>query len=169
MKYEKDRISLCRSCEVGITLIELLVVIAIASVVLALVFPAVGAGMSGLNLRASARKVVGAVHYARGKAIHMQEPYLLLVNQKGGVIVVSDLYGHERYEYILPEQVEIDEITGDLLPGQFGELATSIRRFEFQPDGMVPPIDLTLAITGRRVRIITDALTGSAKIVEANL
>lgn len=142
---------------------------AIASVVLALVFPAVGAGMSSLELQASARKVIGAVHYAREKAIHAQEPYLLLVNQKSREIAVSDLTGHERYEYILPEQVEISEITGDFLLSQFGEPTTSIRRFEFQPDGMVPPLSLTLAVNGRMVRIIIDPLTGSAKIAEANL
>src|SRR3970040_653003 len=75
----------------GITLLEMLVVVALASVLLAVVFPSVGAGLRTLELRSAAQRLAASARYARDQAVHRQRFYELEIDAEAGTVSVGDL------------------------------------------------------------------------------
>src|SRR5690242_16250986 len=86
----------------GVTLMEMLVVIALASILLAIVFPAVGSGLGTLELRSAATRLAAAVRYARDQAVYKQKTYELQIERGNGVIAVREWSGESSQSFTLP-------------------------------------------------------------------
>ena len=155
--------------ELGVTLLELLVVTALASVALALVFPSVGAGISGLELQSAARNVAAAVRFAREQAVYRQRPYHLEIRRAEKTIAVTDAQGNERREFALPDAVALAEIAPAESASGTAGADSDTRRFIFYPNGAVPRIEVSLNSANRVLRIVSDPLTGSAKVEDQGL
>ena len=144
----------------GVTLLDLLVVAALASILLALVFPSIRAGMATVSLRSSAQRVAAAAKFARDQAIYRQRAFELEIDKNAGTIAVVDTAGETR-SFKLSESVRI----GDILPREpAGD--SDIRRFLFSPDGSSVAFEITLENSRRRVQIATDPLTGFPKVTD---
>ena len=147
----------------GVTLLELLVVVALASILLAVVFPSVGTGLSGLELSGAARRVASAARYARDEAVRRRSRFELDVDSSSGSITVVDLESGasaaRRFE--LPASVRIEHV----LPQEQGS-TTGPRRFLFTPDGAAPQFQIVLANQRRQITVMNDALTGAATVSE---
>ena len=144
----------------GVTLLELLVVIALASIMLALVFPAVGAGLRTLELRSAAQRLAAAARYARDQAIHRQRFYELEIDAAGGTISVEDLERTARRSFALPPSVHIEKISPEETAG------SSRRSFLFSPDGGSPAFEIVLGNERRQVSVRSNPLTGFPKVTE---
>lgn len=144
----------------GVTLLELLVVVALASILLALVFPAVGAGLRTLELRSAAQRLATAARYARDQAIHRQRFYELEIDAAGGTISVGDLERTARRSFELPASVRVEKI----LPEETAD--GSPRRFLFAPDGSSPAFEIVLGNERRQVAVRSNPLTGFPKVTE---
>jgi general secretion pathway protein H len=146
----------------GVTLMEMLVVIALASILLALVFPAVGSGLGTLELRSAATRLAAAARYARDQAVYRQRTYQLIIDSGAPAsVAVAELNGVDQKQYELPGSVRVAEV----LPVEQGSRAT-IRRFYFFPDGAAPEFQVSLASRSRQMTVIADPLTGTAKVVD---
>ena len=145
----------------GVTLMEMLVVIALASILLAIVFPAVGSGLGGLELRAAATRVAAAARYARDQAVYRRQPFQLVIDGAAGSVSVSRLNEEDARRYEFPASVRVESV----LPAETGS-PSKVRRFFFFPDGAAPQFEVTLANARRRLVVAGDPLTGTAKVVE---
>ena len=149
----------------GVTLLELIVVVAIASVLLAVVFPSVGAGLRTLELRSAAQRVAASARYARDQAVHRQRFYELEIDAEAGTVTVMDFEGESRRSFELPATVRIEKI----LPEEEGltRFATREgrpRRFLFSPDGNAPAFEIVLANERRQAAVRSNPLTGLARV-----
>ena len=144
----------------GVTLTEMLVVIAIASILLAVVFPAVGSGLRTLELRSAATRLAIAARYARDQAVHRQRTFQLAVDSGRRVVEIGDVDGSTPRRYELPESVRIARV----LPA--AQTEESLQRFLFLPDGAAPEFRIVLANDRRELAVVGDALTGTARVEE---
>jgi len=145
----------------GVTLMELLVVIALASILLAIVFPAVGSGLGTLELRSAATRVAAIARHARDQAVYRQKTMQMEINSEAGTVSVADLEGGGQQRYEFPDTVHVQEV----LPSE-DAAASRTRRFFFFPDGAAPEFQVILSNTRRQLTVVGDALTGTAKVVE---
>ncbi|MBI4465016.1 MAG: GspH/FimT family pseudopilin [Acidobacteria bacterium] len=143
----------------GVTLLELLVVIALVSLLVAVVFPSVGAGLRTLELRSSAQRVAVAARFARDQAIHRQRFFQLEIDSQKKTVSVLDVAEGQRRSFELPTSVHVEKI----LPEEQGRLSTT-RQFVFSPDGAVPQFQVVLGNQSRQVTVAADALTGFPKV-----
>ena len=155
--------------DAGVTLLELLVVIVLSSVLLAVVFPSVGAGLRTLELRSAAQRLAASARYAREQAIHRQRFYELEIDAEAGTISVGDLErngpalagsAQARRSFELPATVRVERIS----PEESG--GASRRRFLFSPDGAAPAFEIVLGNDRRQVVVTSDPLTGFPRIAE---
>ena len=142
----------------GVTLLELLIVMALASILLALVFPSLRAGMGTLELRSSAQRLAAAAKFARDQSIYRQRPFQLEIDGEAGTISVIDSGGGSS-SFQLPAGVRVETI----LP-QEPDSPSRTRSFLFTADGSSAPFQVVLENTRRRVAVATDPLTGFPKI-----
>jgi general secretion pathway protein H len=157
-----------RACNArGVTLVELLVVVSLATVALALVVPSVRAGLAGLELRSSARKLAAAISYARAAAMRSQRPYLLEIEPTRRSISAGGADSSARRTLQLPEDVELS-IAGN----EPGTSAAGARedgqpvRYIVYPDGALPGFRVRLTNARRQITVETDALTGMPRVIE---
>ena len=155
----------------GVTLLELLVVAALASILLAVVFPSIRAGLGTLELRSSARRLAAAARYARDQAVHRQRGFQLEIDTASGTISVTDIdvniddsgqtrrAGRRSFE--LPPAVRV----GTIRPGET-DAASGTRRFLFSPDGDSDPFEIVLENPRRQVQVSIDSLTGFPKVTD---
>ena len=146
--------------EQGVTLLELLVVVALASILLALVFPSVGAGLRTLELRSAAQRLAASARYARDQAIHRQRFYELEIDAAAGTVSVGDLEQTARRSFELPASVRVERISPEEANG------SSRRRFLFSPDGYTAAFQIVLGNERRQVAITSNPLTGFPKVAE---
>ena len=155
----------------GVTLLELLVVAALASILLAVVFPSIRAGLGTLELRSSARRLAAAARYARDQAVHRQRFFQLEIDTVSGTISVTDIDVNTddagqtrragRRSFELPPAVRV----GTIRPGET-DAASGIRRFLFSPDGDSDPFEIVLENPRRQVQVSIDSLTGFPKVTD---
>jgi type II secretion system protein H len=153
----------------GVTLLELLVVVALASILLAVVFPSVGAGLRTLELRSAAQQLAASARYAREQAIHRQRFYELEIDAEAGTISVGDLArngpalagsAQARRSFELPATVRVERISPEERD------SPPRRRFLFSPDGGAPAFEIVLGNDRRLVVVTSDPLTGFPKVTE---
>lgn len=149
----------------GVTLLELLVVVALASVLLAVVFPSVGAGLRTLELRSAAQRLAASARYAREQAVHRQRFYELEIDVEAGIVTVTDFSGESRRSFELPASVRVERILPEEIP-RLRAREGRPRRFLFSPDGNAPAFEIVLGNDRRQAAVRSNPLTGFPRVVE---
>ena len=150
----------------GVTLLELVVVVALASVLLAVVFPSVGAGLRTLELRSAAQRLAASARYARDQAVHRQRFYELEIDAEAGTVTVADFAGESRRSFALPASVRVERILPEEAVGAARSRSgkESPRRFVFSPDGNAPAFEIVLGNDRRQAAVRSNPLTGFARV-----
>ena len=145
----------------GITLLELLVAMAIAGMIMSISFPAVTAGLEGIRLQGTARRVGAFLNVARGQADRDQLPVELQIDLDRNRMSASSADGKWERTLELAEGVRLAAVW----PAVEG---TGVRRFIVIPGVPGPSfrLDLTSA-RGRSLAVSVDPLTGTPQIEEA--
>ena len=146
-------------------------VAALASILLAVVFPSIRAGLGTLELRSSARRLAAAARYARDQAVHRQRFFQLEIDTVSGTISVTDIDVNTddagqarragRRSFELPPAVRV----GTIRPSE-ADAASGTRRFLFSPDGDSDPFEIVLENPRRQVQVSIDSLTGFPKVTD---
>jgi len=152
MNYSRDK---------GFTLLELLIVVLVIALVLAVSYPSLSRGSTALHLRATARDVLNTFRYAREKAVTEQTGMVVTVDREKQELILSDSLGDGSRSYILSQDVKIQRMA---LAGT--EVLESSMIIRFLPNGSSDSAEVLLrSDTGSQLRIITDPITGGARIL----
>ena len=145
------------AAQAGFTLIELLVVTVIMVLAYSLAAPLVSSGVSGTELKASARQLAAGLRKARSEAIARRQETVLTVDVEGRRFQLS---GDQRI-YRLPKNVEVKLFTAqsELTNANTG----SIRFF---PDGGSTGGRITLVANQRQYAVDVNWLTGQVAILD---
>ncbi len=149
-----------RSRDQGFTLLELLMVVLVVALVLAMSYPSLSRGSSSLHLKAASRDILNTFRYAREKAVTEQTGMMVTVDREKRELVLSDSVGDGVRRYLMPQDVEIHRIS---LAGT--EIMQGPLVVRFLPNGSSDNAEVLLeSSTGSFLRIITDPMTGGARI-----
>lgn len=144
----------------GFSLLELLVVVLVLGLVLAVAYPSLSRTTSTLHLRTAARDVLNTFRYARERAIAEQKTMVVTVDREQRTFRLSDDLGDGGRTYALPKDVKIRRLT--VGRDEVAEDSVSVR---FLPNGSAGKAEVALgAETGGTLRVITDSITGGARI-----
>jgi general secretion pathway protein H len=139
----------------GFTLLELLLVLTIIVIAYAVAAPRMSGGVSGVELKSSARKVAAGLRQARNIAVGQRKEAVLQVDLDRRLFRLTG----EEHDYALPEQVDLKLYTAQ--QELVGEKLGSIRFF---PDGSSTGGRVTVAAGERKYDIDVDWLTGRVDI-----
>ena len=141
----------------GFTIIELLVVMVIMALAYTLASPMISSGVSGAELKASARQIAAGLRKARSDAISRRQESVLTLDLATRQF---QLTGDARV-YRLPPSVAVKVFTAqsELVGGTAG----SIRFF---PDGGSTGGRITLSANARNYDVDINWLTGQVVIIE---
>lgn len=141
----------------GFTLIELLVVVVIMAMAYALTAPMVSSGVSGTELKASARQLAAGLRKARSDAVSRRHESVLTVDVEGRQFQLS---GDPRI-YRLPKSVVVQLFTAEseLINGNTGAI-------RFFPDGGSTGGRVTVSSHGRQYGVDINWLTGQVSILD---
>ncbi len=141
----------------GFTIIELLVVMVIMAMAYTLAGPMVSSGVSGTELKASARQLAAGLRKARSDAIARRQESTVTVDVENHQFQLS---GDPRV-YRLPKSVAVKLFTAqsELVGGAAG----SVRFF---PDGGSTGGRITLSANARNYDVDIDWLTGQVAILD---
>ncbi len=141
----------------GFTIIELLVVMVIMAMAYTLASPMITAGVSGTELKASARQLAAGLRKARSEAISRRREAVLTVDVEGHQFQLS---GDQRV-YHLPKSVAVKLFTAqsELVNGTTGAI-------RFFPDGGSTGGRITLSAHERNYDVDINWLTGQVVIID---
>jgi general secretion pathway protein H len=143
--------------QAGFTLIELLVVLVIMAMAYALASPMISSGVSGTELKASARQLAAGLRKARSDAVSRRRESALTLNVEGHQFQLS---GDQRV-YRLPASVSIKLFTAQ------SELANNTTgSIRFFPDGGSTGGRITVASHDRKYDVDINWLTGQVSILD---
>ncbi len=144
----------------GFTLLELVIVVLVIALVLAVSYPSLSRGSAALHLRAAGRDVLNAFRYAREKAVTEQTGMRVTVDPQKQELVLTDDLGDGGRRYAPPSDVKIRRIA---LGGN--EIVDGSMVVRFLPNGSSDHAEVLLrSDTGSLLRVITDPITGGARI-----
>ena len=141
----------------GVTLLELLIVLTLMGIIVAIVLPTFGGGVSTTALKSAAREVAAGLRYARGQAIAQRTEALLVLDVDARTFTLPpDIQLHR-----LPERLELKLYTAqrDLVSDKVGAI-------RFFPDGGSTGGRITLAAGERKYDVDVDWLTGRVTILD---
>ena len=143
--------------QAGFTLIELLVVLVIMAMAYTLAAPMVFSGVSGTELKASARQLAAGLRKARSEAIARRHETVMLVDVEGHNFQLS---GDQRV-YRLPKSVAVQLFTAqsELVGGSAGAV-------RFFPDGGSTGGRITVTSRDRKYEVDINWLTGQVAILD---
>ena len=141
----------------GFTIIELLVVMVIMALAYTLASPMISSGVSGAELKASARQIAAGLRKARSEAISRRQESVLTVDLAAHQFQLS---GDPRV-YRLPKSVAVKLFTAqsELVGGTAGAI-------RFFPDGGSTGGRVTLSANARYYDVDINWLTGQLVIIE---
>jgi general secretion pathway protein H len=144
----------------GFTLLELIIVVLVISLALAVTYPAMSRGSTSIRLRSTARDILNTFRTAREKAVTEQTGMRVMVDQKKQELVLSDDFGGGARRYRLPDDVRIQRVVSGGMEITEGPLFV-----RFLPNGSAENAEVLLeSKTGGHLRIVTDPMTGGARI-----
>nr|WP_295771937.1 GspH/FimT family pseudopilin [Rhodoferax sp.] len=143
--------------QAGFTLIELLVVLVIMAMAYTLAAPMISSGVSGTELKASARQLAAGLRKARSEAIAHRRESVLLVDLDAHQF---QLTGDQRV-YRLPKSVAIQLFTAqsELVNGNAGAV-------RFFSDGGSTGGRITVTARDRKYDVDINWLTGQVVILD---
>ena len=141
----------------GFTLIELLVVLLIMGALITLAPAAFHRIAPGLEMKAAARQVAGAMRQARGQAIRDNREAVVLIDTERNVYRL----GQDARVYELNPALEVSLVTA-----ASERLDDTRGRIRFFPDGTSTGGRVTLSRNDRKFDITVDWLTGLVAISE---
>lgn len=141
----------------GFTLIELLVVLLIIGAAYSLAAPLVFSGMTGTELKSSARQLAAGLRKARSEAVARGRETVLILDVAEHRFRLS---GDERI-YQLPKSIEINLFTAQ--SELINDKTASIR---FYPDGGSTGGRITVAARDRKYAVDINWLTGQIVILD---
>jgi general secretion pathway protein H len=145
----------------GFTLLELIMVIVVIGITIAISFPALTRGTQALHLRAAGRDVLNVLRYAREKAITEQREIRFVAKEQGREVILTDALGEGGSSHALPRDVVVERVFAGSQEIREGPLV-----IRFLPNGSSTPATIVLkSDAGGYLRIITDPITGGARIV----
>ncbi len=146
----------------GFTLLELILVLFVLVLVAAISYPSLSRGTAAFYLRGTGRDVLNTLRFAREKAITEQTAMTVLADRQAGKVVLATELGDGAREYSLPGDVRIRRlVTGG------AEVLEGPLVIRFLPNGSCDDAAIELeSSTGGRVLIVTDPITGGARILE---
>lgn len=150
-----------RSGDRGFTLLELALVLVVMSLVAALTYPAMLRGRTAFHLRAVGRDVIGALRSARETAVTEQKVMMVQVDSQAQRLTVSDDAGDGARSLAMPGDVRLEVASNSGEPVPDGQIM-----IRFLPNGSADDAQILLrSETGAVLRIVTDAITGSAGVL----
>lgn len=143
--------------QAGFTLIELLVVLVIMAMAYTLAAPMISSGVSGTELKASARQLAAGLRKARSEAIAHRREATMSVDLDGHHFQLS---GDQRV-YRLPKSVAVQLFTAqsELVNGNVGAI-------RFFPDGGSTGGRITVTSHDRKYDVDINWLTGQVAILD---
>ncbi|TMH25519.1 MAG: type II secretion system protein GspH [Betaproteobacteria bacterium] len=141
----------------GVTLLELLIVLTLMGIIVAIVLPTFGGGVSTTALKSAAREVAAGLRYARGQAIAQRTEALLVLDVDARTFTLPP----DTQLHRLPERLELKLYTAqrDLVSDKVGAI-------RFFPDGGSTGGRITLAAGERKYDVDVDWLTGRVTILD---
>lgn len=146
-----------RRGEGGFTLIEVIVVLVIAGMVLGLIVARGPSRSHGLEARAVADRIAGALRLARAQAIAADRPVFLTYDAGARAIAVDG-----AAPFVLPPELAVAMTT---VLGQRN--GTRVGRIGFAPDGSATGGRIVVAFAGRGYSVGVDWLTGRVSVADA--
>ena len=152
----------------GFTLVEIVLVLLVMCLVAAITIPSLARGRTAFQLRAVGRDVIGAMRLARETAVTEQKIMVVQIDSQNQRITVSDEVGDGARSMSMPRDVRIEGVTRSkgtesAAPAQADQAPLLVR---FLPNGSAESALVVLvADTGASLKIATDAITGSARVV----
>ena len=145
------------TAQVGFTLVELLVVLVIMAMAYTLVSPMISSGVSGTELKASARQLAAGLRKARSEAVARRQQTVMTVEVEARQFQLS---GDPRV-YRLPQSVAVQLFTAqsELVAGTAGAI-------RFFPDGGSTGGRITVTSHLRKYDVDINWLTGQVVILE---
>lgn len=149
-----------RRIERGFTLLEILITLLVIALVLAVSYPSLSRGTAVLSLRTTSRDILGALRYAREKAVTEQTAMRVTVDLGSQTVRMTNDFGEGNRQYVLPDTVRIRRV---LLGG--AEAHGDVSTVRFLPNGSSDAVEILIeSKTGSFMRIVSDPLTGGACI-----
>lgn len=141
----------------GFTLIELLVVVVIMAMAYAVAAPMVSSGVSGTELKASARQLAAGLRKARSDAVAKRQETTVTVDVEGRQF---QLTGDQRI-HRLPKSVAVT-----LFTAQSETVSAGTGAIRFFPDGGSTGGRVTVTSHDRKYEVDVNWLTGQVSIFE---
>lgn len=141
----------------GFTLIELLVVVVIMAMAYAVAAPVVSSGVSGTELKASARQLAAGLRKARSDAVAKRQETTVMVDVEGRQFQLS---GDQRV-HRLPKSVTVA-----LFTAQSETVGVGSGSIRFFPDGGSTGGRVTVTARDRKYEVDVNWLTGQVSIFE---
>ena len=145
------------SAGAGFTLIEMLVVLTLMGLLVAVVIPMFGSGVSTTELKSDARAVAAGLRQARGQAIA----------QRGESVLMIDMGAHS---FSVPPDPRVHKLAKDLelklFTAQSDLVNDNVGAIRFFADGGSNVCRITLAAGARTFNVDVDWLTGRVAIRE---
>lgn len=144
----------------GFTLLELLIVVLVITLVMALSYPSLSRGSAALHLRSAGRDTLNVFRYAREKAVTEQTGMRVVVDAEKRQFLLTNELGDGDRTYSLPDDVRIEKMTFSGKEVTDGRMA-----LRFLPNGSAEKGEvLLISSNGGGLRVITDPVTGGARI-----
>jgi len=144
----------------GFTLLEIIIVVVVMSLALAVAYPSLSRGSSAIRLRSTGRDILNTFRYAREKAVTEQTGIRVAVDPEKQEVTLSNDLGDGLRTYRLPQEVRIQRLRRG-----GAELTEGPLLVRFLPNGSAENAEVLLVSkTGAFLRIITDPITGGARV-----
>ena len=125
--------------------------------------PSLSRGRAALHLRAAGRDLYNVLRYAREKAITEQKEVRFVADREARRVTLTDELGDGARTYGLPDDVSIHQLYLGVEEVLEGPLV-----IRFLPNGSSEPATIVLrSERGALLRIVTDPITGAARILSS--
>lgn len=148
-----------RRSQSGITMIEMLIVMAILSLIAAISFPSVSAGLDSVRISSASDETAAFLNSALNRCERKQIPVEIVFDKRNNALIQRSVEPGFEKRLSLPPDVRIERLLPEL---PFDE---SVRSIVLYPGGAIPRIGMIL-VNGRGARrsIRIDPMTGAPEV-----